>query len=55
MTLTTGIYVPARDLFEHCLATHRTYAEDTIKGLVKKYRGGGGRWAGAERGWVISF
>ena len=24
------------------------------KGLVKKYRGGGG-WAGAERGWVMRF
>ena len=24
------------------------------KGLVKTYRGGGG-WAGAERGWVMTF
>ena len=29
--------------------------EKRSKGLVKKYRGGGGGWAGAERGWVISF
>ena len=26
-----------------------------IKGLVKKYKGGGGGWAGAERGWVMRF
>ena len=27
----------------------------SCKGLVKKYGGGGGGWAGAERGWVMRF
>ena len=39
-----------------CLINYKNitsnYRYHIIKGLVKKYRGG---WAGAERGWVISF
>ena len=44
---------------EHCwifrlLTILGSSQKTTHKGLVKKYRGGGG-WAGAERGWVMRF